>query len=269
MRIIGFIGPSGTGKSHRSTWVAKDNNAQCIIDDGLLIKGNRVLAGKSAKAEPTKIGSVKCALFTTDEHRDEVVEALEKEQPDGLLILGTSDAMVEKIVERLGYKTIDKRVYITDIATENEIKTAMQTRRMQGKHIIPVPTFEVKQNFSGYFLHPIRTFMKKGKDPEPDKTVVRPTFSYMGSFTISDNVFNQITEHIIEEEESTARTAKFDAEKHWDGMKLSFAVNRKTEDEGWSEERQAEVKERIKNEIEDITSINITGVEMEVRNKGK
>ena len=51
MRVIGFIGPSGSGKSHRSTWVAKKHNINFLIDDGLLIHGARIVAGKSAKKE--------------------------------------------------------------------------------------------------------------------------------------------------------------------------------------------------------------------------
>ena len=37
------------------------------------------------------------------------------------------------------------RKYISeDVASEYEIKQAMSTRREQGKHVIPVPTFEIK-----------------------------------------------------------------------------------------------------------------------------
>ena len=54
MYIYALVGPSGTGKSHRALWVAKEHNIEYVIDDGLLIKGNAVLAGKSAKREQTR-----------------------------------------------------------------------------------------------------------------------------------------------------------------------------------------------------------------------
>ena len=72
MYICALVGPSGTGKSHRALWVAKEHNIDYIIDDGLLIRGNGVVAGKSAKREKTRVGAVKTAVFTDDEHAFEV-----------------------------------------------------------------------------------------------------------------------------------------------------------------------------------------------------
>ena len=37
MEVFGFIGASGTGKSHHALVVAYDHDIQAIIDDGLLI----------------------------------------------------------------------------------------------------------------------------------------------------------------------------------------------------------------------------------------
>ena len=45
-RVLAFVGPSGTGKSYRAQMVANENNINYIIDDGLLIKGNEVIAGE-------------------------------------------------------------------------------------------------------------------------------------------------------------------------------------------------------------------------------
>ena len=54
MRVIAFVGPSGTGKSYRSVMVSQQYGADAIIDDGLLISHGKVIAGTSAKKEPTK-----------------------------------------------------------------------------------------------------------------------------------------------------------------------------------------------------------------------
>ena len=35
MRVIAFVGPSGTGKSYRSVMVSQQYGADAIIDDGL------------------------------------------------------------------------------------------------------------------------------------------------------------------------------------------------------------------------------------------
>ena len=54
IKVYAFVGPSGTGKSYRAQMVANEKGINYIIDDGLLISGNEVLAGISAKKAPTK-----------------------------------------------------------------------------------------------------------------------------------------------------------------------------------------------------------------------
>ena len=99
MRVMAFVGPSGTGKSYRAQMVAGENNISFIIDDGLLINDNEVVAGSSAKKAPTKIETVRHALFYEEDEKRIIIDALKKFNPDGILILGTSDGMVEKIAE--------------------------------------------------------------------------------------------------------------------------------------------------------------------------
>jgi len=225
LRVVGFIGPSGTGKSHRSVWVARERDIECIIDDGILIKGARIIAGTSAKKEKTKIASIKRALFTDDAHANEVKRAFEIYKPESVLVLGTSDGMVDAIVKRLGLPEISERIYIQDVATEFEIKQALATRREQGKHVIPVPTFEIKKDFSGYFLDPLQVFRRKGKGRFQlvgEKSVVRPTFSYMGNYTISDYTIYQIVEHVTSKIEGVSRISRFRAENHIDGIYIEM-----------------------------------------------
>ncbi len=42
MKVYALVGESGSGKSYRAMWVAKENDIECIIDDGLLIRGNEL-----------------------------------------------------------------------------------------------------------------------------------------------------------------------------------------------------------------------------------
>ena len=194
-KTYAFIGPSGTGKSYRAQMVAGEKGIEYIIDDGLLIKGNQVLAGISAKKAPTKIETVKNALFINEERKDEMQKFIKKSRIDKILILGTSDGMVDKIAANLGLPAISERIYIHEVATEEEMETARKIRTTQGKHVIPVPTFEIKKDFSGYLLDPLQIFKSKGKDEQPyisEKSIIRPTFSYLGKFTISDSTSKEI-----------------------------------------------------------------------------
>ena len=195
MKVYAFVGPSGTGKSYRAQLVASQNNIKYIIDDGLLIDENEVIAGTSAKKAPTKIETVRHALFIDEVEQKEMKKALKKYKPESLLILGTSDKMISKIIESLSLPPLEKTIYIDEVATEEEMEKAKSIRVTQGKHVIPVPTFEIKKDFSGYLLDPLQIFKSKGGNQYiSEKSIIRPTFSYLGNFTISDSVFRQIAE---------------------------------------------------------------------------
>ena len=149
------------------------------------------------KKAPTKIETVKNALFQDANKKKEIQEVFRKKHPKSILILGTSDGMVQKIAKNLGLPEICETIYISDVATEDEMETARRIRVTQGKHVIPVPTFEIKKDFSGYLLDPLQIFKSTGSGNDPyiaEKSLIRPAFSYMGNFTISDTAIRQIIE---------------------------------------------------------------------------
>ena len=197
MKIYGFYGKSGTGKSYHAMGLCKELDLEAIIDDGLFIYGNRVLAGISAKRQNTKIKAIKTALFTDVEHCREVRNKIQEVNPPGILILGTSQEMVHKIRERLGLPEPVKMISIEEITTESQRETAKKQRKELGKHVIPAPTFQIKRQFSGYFLDPLRIFRSRGgKTTYAEKTVVRPTYSYLGDYDLSDKVITDIATYI-------------------------------------------------------------------------
>ena len=81
MQIYAFVGKTGTGKSFNAQKVAKSNGINYIIDDAILIKNTKVIAGKSAKTEANFIASVKAAIFLDENRRKNMIEVLNKEQP--------------------------------------------------------------------------------------------------------------------------------------------------------------------------------------------
>ena len=227
IKVFAFVGPSGTGKSYRAQMVAAENDIHFIIDDGLLIKDNEVIAGNSAKKASTKIETVKKALFIEEEQSKEIQKALKKYKAESILLLGTSDGMVEKIAENLKLPKISKTIYITDVATEQEMETARRIRVTEGKHVIPVPTFEIKKDFSGYLLDPLQIFKSRGNGKKPyisEKSIIRPTFSYMGNFTISDNVFKQLAEYLANKLEEINRVLKIRATNSDEGAVIYMEV---------------------------------------------
>ena len=99
--IIAFVGQSGTGKSTRAIAVARQNNIDYLIDDGLLINGGRIVAGTSAKKAPSKMESVRQALFVDPTRSQVMRRAIVESNPTAIMILGTSDSMLEKITTNL------------------------------------------------------------------------------------------------------------------------------------------------------------------------
>ena len=267
IKVYAFVGPSGTGKSYRAQMVASERNINYIIDDGLLIKENEVIAGESAKKAPTKVGTVKHALFYEEEEREIIVKALRKYRPESILILGTSDGMVQKIAANLGLPEISETIYITDVATEQEMKTARRIRETEGKHVIPVPTFEIKKDFSGYLLDPLQIFKSKGKGQKPyvsEKSIIRPTFSYMGKFTISDVVFRQILEYLAIQTPAIYKVLKTRVENYGEGVKIYMEVSIVY---GFNvKEGVNAFKEKSKKEIEKLTAMNVVELDVVAKN---
>ena len=257
IRVFAFVGPSGTGKSYRAQMVAGEYKIRYIIDDGILIRDNEIIAGSSAKKAPTKIETIKKALFIDETQRREMSKAIRRNRPESILILGTSDDMVNKIAQNLNLPKIEKIIYITDVATQSEIENARRTRMDEGKHVIPVPTFEIKKDFSGYLLDPLQIFRTR-KDQEPyisEKSIIRPTFSYIGNFTISDTFFRQIIEYIASKRESITEVIRVRVNKDetepsiYVEVEVKFGINIASELKLF--------KDECVKEIEKQTSMNI------------
>lgn len=265
IKTYAFVGPSGTGKSYRAQMVANEKGINYIIDDGLLIKDNEVIAGVSAKKAATKIETVKKALFNNPEEAKELKMAFIKYRPESILILGTSDNMIKKIRENLGLPELTETIYITDVATEEEMQEAKRIRQTQGKHVIPVPTFEIKKDFSGLILDPLQIFKSKGKDAKPyisEKSIIRPTFSYLGNFKISDTVFRQIIDYLIAKTDSIHKANRVRIEKIGDNEGVSIYIEVVIVYGYNVVEELREFKKKCKREIENLTAMNVETIDI-------
>lgn len=266
IKTYAFVGPSGTGKSYRAQMVAAERDIKYIIDDGLLINDTKVVAGTSAKKAPTKIETVKKALFNNEKDAQEIKKAFIKFRPESILILGTSDNMVEKIRTNLGLPEFTETIYINDVATEEEIEDAKRMRRVEGKHVIPVPTFEIKKDFSGYILDPLQIFKSKGKNNKPyiaEKSIIRPTFSYMGNYQISDSVFKDIIELQSSKAEFINKINRIRINTSTEGVDIYMEV---VINYGYNMvECLSDFKKKCIKELENLTAMNIDAMEIVVK----
>jgi uncharacterized alkaline shock family protein YloU len=195
-----------------------------------------------------------------------------------MLVIGTSDKMIDQIISRLGLPKPSERVDIEQLTTEEERALAYKQRYELGKHVIPAPTVQVKKEFSGYFIHPVRRFKDIRDDllegfnpfterdirhPFAERSVVRPTFSYLGKYSISGKAIGDIITLVTGDITGV------------DSLPLIFIKNRK---EGVIIEigvilrygiRIPDVSRRLQRLISDkvgqMTSINILSVNIEIQ----
>jgi len=261
LKVYALVGRSGTGKSYKAHMLASEKGIEYIIDDGLFIKGNKILAGISAKKESTRVAAVRRALFLHPEHAREVKEAIREAEPESMLILGTSEKMISRITSQLGLPPVTEIITIDDISTQGEIRRAQRYRHEQGKHVIPVPTFEIRKDFSGYFIDPLKIFrvVGKGKRIETlEKTVMRPTYSYMGRFYIADTAIEAIAAYNAANVEGVYRVLSTSIKSRDDGLLIFIEVAVRF---GFRIHNVLEtVQSNIAKDIDRLTGINVIQV---------
>ncbi|HET6486455.1 MAG TPA: hypothetical protein VFH83_08540 [Spirochaetia bacterium] len=181
-RTFALVGRSGTGKSFKARQVARRFRIDLIIDDGLLIRGQKIVAGKSAKREKAILGAIRTAVFANKDQIEDVKRGLDQQGYSRLLIIGTSRKMIQRIASTLGVLPIHRVITIEEVSSPQEIAQALKIRAEQGKHIIPVPAVEVKRNYPHIFFESVKILLKskkglrKSDDEVVEKTVVRPEY---------------------------------------------------------------------------------------------
>lgn len=272
MKVYSLSGKSGTGKSYRALDLQEKYNIDAIIDDGLLIFNGRIIAGKSAKRQSTTIRAIKTALFQEDSHKNEVVRELKKHDINSILVIGTSERMVDIISNRLEIPIPETRIYIESITTEEERALANMHRNELGEHIIPAPTMEIKQDFSGYFIHPLKRFKdfyndgREGRWDSPkdskERSVVRPTFSYLGRYYISERTIVDIINIVASKmpELNSISTAYIQLKPNGVIIDIEIVVNFGHPIVDVAKNLQSEVAKMV----DDMTSLNILAVDVKI-----
>lgn len=275
MEVIAFIGPAGTGKSDRALVVAYENKCSCIIDDGILIYRNRIVAGRSAKKEANPIAAVRRAIFEDPDQAADVVRVLGNICPNRILLLGTSVKMVNLITTALGLPAPKRYIRITDIAKPEEIRRAHDARHKEGKHVIPVPTMELKPEFKGYLIDPLRTLFHRGhgKGTERmEKSVVRPVFSYYGKLTFANRVMTDLVNYALRSmkgELTVQSVTSRKSEGMTNGIRLSMDVTLRGGSPQYVKEALHRARRLVQKEIEYTTGMFVEKIRLSVTTEVK
>ena len=223
--VYAFVGPAGTGKSHRATHVARQNGIDVIIDDGLVISRGRILAGRSAKSEINRLRAIRRAIFEFPDHREEVSKYLRRHTPDKLMILATSVEMIHKITARLELPDPVKIINISDIATPEEIEAALRERREKKQHVVPVARAQIQKNFAGKLVSQIRGIFK-GRDRDNSRnTIVKPLFSFNGRVTIEPDAIIEICNRLLDYEEHVRKLRSLDLESRDECITINIELD--------------------------------------------
>jgi len=200
VKVYALVGDSGTGKSFRAKLLA----------------------------------AVRIALFDNKTHRDEIARVLQSEQFKKILIIGTSEKMVQKIAARLQLPQPFKIINIEEIASQEDIERAIRSRRVEGKHVIPVPSIEIKRNYPQIFYDHVRVFLKGRKNilssnaamsKVYEKSVVRPEFSKKGRVTISEAALSQMVIHCVGEFDPAVSIKKLTIKTDSRGYRLVIVID--------------------------------------------
>lgn len=272
MEVIAFYGPPGTGKSDRALVIAYENQASCIIDDGILIYHSRIVAGKSAKREASRLKAVRRAIFWDEEQRVEVREALKKINPKRVLILGTSDRMVVTIAKALELPMPVKYIRIEEVAKPEEMMKASEARHKEGKHVIPVPTMELKPYFKGYLVDPLKFFRNRKKSEskrfseQNERSVVRPVFSYYGKLSFSDRVIESLVRYAVRDVRKLKIThvSSEKSTSQLNGLILELDVNVRSSTPQEIKKLIHTMRDKVQREIEHTTGMSLETIRVDV-----
>jgi len=278
--IYALVGPSGTGKSHHSGLLAYQEGIEYIIDDGLLIKGSQILAGRSAKRENTRMGATKRAIFHNEEHAIQVRDKIRECDPQSILILGISERMIEIITARLELPPPSKIFNIYDIVSDKEIAKALEIRLKENRHAIPIPTFAIEKDFPGFFMDSMRALLKgsKGKSRKlpprgVENTIVRPIYSSLGNYFLHEDVILQLIMYTLEQRAEITNSRITNLSSTSNGMIIHLQVDIHFGVESFPRLLK-EVQEKIKEDLEylsglQVSQVNITARRIIVPEKGK
>lgn len=258
-----FVGPAGTGKSQRAQVVAASLGADYIIDDGLVIYKGSIVCGKSAKSERNQVSAIRRAMFEFRDHREEVQSFFNSAGEVSVMVIGTSDGMILKILRKLEMPPPYKIVRIEDVSSAEEITKARNERFKKGQHVIPVSHVLVRRNFAGKLVGRLRVFWKSKDNKEGEKTIVRPPYSFLGDVHIDPEAIEQMANFIAGHTAQVDRVISLSATHGGRGIVIEASIAVTIGDKNFRAVA-ALVRERISMSIRYFTGIDVKRVDINI-----
>lgn len=140
--------------------------------------------------------------------------------------------MAFKIAKRLNLPEPSVIIHIEDVASKEEIDTAMRIRYTEGKHVIPVPPLQITRNYPSIVYDSILVGLKKRfpflpfatRTQAVEKTLVCPEFSKQEESAISETALSQMINHCLGEYGNTLKLEKISFKKGNDGYDITITT---------------------------------------------
>ena len=123
-----------------------------------------------------------------------------------------------------------KTIKIEDIATKAEIEKAMQSRQVEGKHVIPVPALEIRRNYPSIFYDSVRVFLRRSFGTGVslpkiyEKAVVRPEYTKRGRVAISEAALSQMVVHCVDEYDPAVKVKRLAIRDDTQGYRITVVL---------------------------------------------
>jgi uncharacterized alkaline shock family protein YloU len=124
---------------------------------------------------------------------------------------------------------------------------------------------KLKRHFSGYFVDSLRIFRGwgPGKGGFTEKSVVRPTYSYLGEFKITDKVISDIVELTALQMKEVSSVLRVITDNKKSGLRITILVNMTLE--GHAVQSARLLQQQCAQVVESMTAFNIKQINVEIR----
>jgi hypothetical protein len=212
VRVSALVGMSGTGKSFRARLIAEKHGIDVIVDDGILIHDETILAGHWAKKERSLLAATRRALFDSPEHAREAREALRSLPFRTVLVVATSRRMAERIASVLDLPKPTTVYAVEEVARSNDIEAAGRRRRA-GSHALPAQTASIRRGpiaslAAGADSLADAVRRKAARDRKPRADVDRQKQA-RGGVAISVEALRQMVGHCVTEHDPRITVERF------------------------------------------------------------
>lgn len=96
-----------------------------------------------------------------------------------------------------------------------------------------------------------------------EKTIIRPTYSYLGNYSIADNVINSIIAYVVDKIDGVTKVYRVSTKKYSYGMKLDIDIEVKYGKN--LQKLSSEIRNVAIYAIDYATGINLFGININIK----